>query len=245
MPSTPEKGPEKSARNRRDGRGRSPGSRTTQFGQSGAPRPQEPPPAVPPPEGVPQQLADMRHVAERPSREDCTPGHRTCRKWLRSDLPGFMRAKSQLEAKLVAQRPAARSAPDAAEEHDAGTERALSICESTLAGYAKQQAAEDAELATRPQAAELGRTRQKDLLTALERERQLSEQLAANRTPVEGPHALLVGFLDDYHEGQRAEDAALAARSDPASIIGSLAKALEGSRWREQVLKGRLQNLAQ
>lgn len=245
MPSTPEKRPEKSARRGPDGRGRSPGSRATQFGQAEAPRPQEEPPPTAPPDGVPQQLLDMRHVTERPSREDRTPGQRTCRKWLRTDVSGFMRAKSQLEAKLVVQKPASRSPREVPEERDDGTERAMRAAEESLTGYRAQQAAEDAEVATRPQAAELGRARQKELLAALERERQLSERLAATRPPAEGPEALFLDFLDDYHGEQRTEDAALAARPDPASIVGSLARALEGSKWREQSLQGQLQDLVQ
>jgi hypothetical protein len=58
--------------------------------------------AVPAGDGVPQQLADMRHVYERPAREDRTPGQKTCRKWLKDDLPGFMARKTGLEAKLLA-----------------------------------------------------------------------------------------------------------------------------------------------
>ena len=51
-------------------------------------------------EGIPEQLADMRWVYAHPAREDCTQGHKVCRKWLNADLPGFMARKSGLEAKV-------------------------------------------------------------------------------------------------------------------------------------------------
>jgi hypothetical protein len=52
-------------------------------------------------EGVPQQLADMRWVYTHPMRDDRTQGQKTCRKWLRADLTGFMARKTSLEAKLM------------------------------------------------------------------------------------------------------------------------------------------------
>ena len=51
---------------------------------------------------VPQHLADMRHVYSRPKREDRTREQKHCRDWLEADPRAFMRAKSQLEGKLLA-----------------------------------------------------------------------------------------------------------------------------------------------
>jgi hypothetical protein len=56
-------------------------------------------------EGIAQQLADMRWVYAHPAREDRTPGHKLCRKWLKADLPGFMARKSSLEAKVPIPKP--------------------------------------------------------------------------------------------------------------------------------------------
>ena len=58
--------------------------------------------AEPAGDGAPQQLADMRWVYERPASQDRTQGHKTCRKWLKSDVKGFMAHKSRLEGKLLA-----------------------------------------------------------------------------------------------------------------------------------------------
>jgi hypothetical protein len=56
-------------------------------------------------EGIPQQLADMRWVYAHAAREDRTPGHKLCRKWLKADLADFMPRKSSLEAKVPIPKP--------------------------------------------------------------------------------------------------------------------------------------------
>src|SRR5215510_5006687 len=61
-------------------------------------------------DAVPQQLLDMRHAYGRPASEDRTPGQRACRRWLKTDIKGFMTTKSQLEAKLLAQGPSRKAA---------------------------------------------------------------------------------------------------------------------------------------
>lgn len=53
------------------------------------------------PEGVSQELADMRWVYENPGNLDRTQGQRTCRKWLKDDVRGFMAEKARREAQLV------------------------------------------------------------------------------------------------------------------------------------------------
>ena len=50
-------------------------------------------------QGLAQQLADMRWVYAHPASADRTPGQRTCRRWMRTDLARFMRLKSRLEEK--------------------------------------------------------------------------------------------------------------------------------------------------
>jgi hypothetical protein len=49
--------------------------------------------------GILQQLRDMQHVYSRPASEDRTPGQKTCRRWMKSDLPRFMACKNRLEEK--------------------------------------------------------------------------------------------------------------------------------------------------
>jgi hypothetical protein len=50
--------------------------------------------------GIAQQLRDMQHAYSRPASEDRTPGQKTCRKWMKSDLTKFMACKNRLEEKF-------------------------------------------------------------------------------------------------------------------------------------------------
>jgi hypothetical protein len=82
-------------------RGLAAGSRATQRRGAAAARPaagagDEAPGGK---QGLAQQLADMRWVYAHPASGDRTPGQRTCRRWLRTDLARFMRLKSRLEEK--------------------------------------------------------------------------------------------------------------------------------------------------
>src|SRR5262249_53907680 len=72
--------------------------------------PDAPQPAV----SKPDHLADMRPAYPRPRRRDRRQGQRIRRKWLDQDVPGFMKAKSQLEAKLLA----SQQTPEAAKRSD-------------------------------------------------------------------------------------------------------------------------------
>ena len=82
-------------------RGLAAGSRATQRRGAAAARPaagagDEAPGGK---QGLAQQLADMRWVYAHPASADRTPGQRTCRRWMRTDLARFMRLKSRLEEK--------------------------------------------------------------------------------------------------------------------------------------------------
>lgn len=83
---------ENSPERKPDGRGRSPGSRQTQFGNVER---QERRAAdgdvasVTGPIGF-DLLSSMRHVFRRPASQDKSQEQRECRKWLRSDRKGFM-----------------------------------------------------------------------------------------------------------------------------------------------------------
>jgi hypothetical protein len=110
---------------------------------SGKPKPQPCPGPIADPEakGVPQQLADMRHVYERPKSEDRTQGQKTCRAWLKEDRTGFMRAKTQLE-RACPQKPAAPSAVVQEEEPlvDAAHERLEGVIDELLKEWAEEPA---------------------------------------------------------------------------------------------------------
>src|SRR6516225_1797580 len=92
-------------------RGLAAGSRATQRRGAAAARPAEGAGDEAPggERGLAQQLADMRWVYAHPASADRTPGQRTCRRWMRTDLAGFMRLKSRLEEK--------HAGPGEAEEH--------------------------------------------------------------------------------------------------------------------------------
>jgi hypothetical protein len=64
---------------------------------SGEPAPEFDPGPIQVEEGMPHQLADMRHVYLRPESADTTFGQRACREWLKANISGFMAAKSRLE----------------------------------------------------------------------------------------------------------------------------------------------------
>lgn len=52
-------------------------------------------------DGVPQQLAEMRHVMKHPEGLGESPGLKATRKWFKEDVKGFMGAKTRLEEAVV------------------------------------------------------------------------------------------------------------------------------------------------
>jgi hypothetical protein len=126
---TPMETPEKSAS---AGRGRSPGSRRTQF-QPGHSRHEngEVPSAL---SVESDQLADMRHVYANPANLDTTHAQKTCRKWMNSNLKDFMAVKSRLEdAALQRSGSAATLKPSSdAVEPDETSERVMRLLEDQL-----------------------------------------------------------------------------------------------------------------
>jgi hypothetical protein len=144
---------------------------------------------VPEEEGVPQQLLDMRHVYERPAYHDKTHRQKTCRAWLKDDLKAFMSAKTQLEGKLLSKQEAEAAKrrdgqPDGGKERDGGTQTALAALEKWMDNWHLEQAAEDAKLAARPDAARKSATLQNALTGSLEREAMLRAQVKDVRTTV-------------------------------------------------------------
>jgi hypothetical protein len=145
--------------------------------------------ALPEVEGVPEQLLDMRHVYGRPPAADRTQAQKVCRKWMKDDPKGFMSAKTQLEGKLLSKQEA-EAAKKREEEsaggqkRDGGTETALAACEKWMDNWHLEQAAEDAKLAARPDAARKSATLQNALTGSLEREAMLRAQVQDLRTAV-------------------------------------------------------------
>ena len=82
-------------------RGLAAGSRATQRRGAAAARPAEGAGDDAPggEQGLAQQLADMRWVYTHAASGDRTPGQKTCRRWMKTDLSRFMRLKSRLEEK--------------------------------------------------------------------------------------------------------------------------------------------------
>lgn len=86
-------------------------------------------------------LRDMRHVYSRPESADRTEGQRNCRQWLKDDRKAFMAKLADLEKAQAAMR--AKGGTDGtrgtdarpgveAPIADAGTERAIDLCERLL-----------------------------------------------------------------------------------------------------------------
>src|SRR5262245_11933642 len=76
-------------------RGRSPGSKATQF-QPGHPGRRKPPQSERVAAGF-DRLAAMRHVLSNPASTDATEGEKACRVWLRKSPGQFMEALDRLE----------------------------------------------------------------------------------------------------------------------------------------------------
>jgi hypothetical protein len=125
---TPMETPEKSAS---AGRGRSPGSRRTQFQPGHSRQENGQAPSALPVES--DQLADMRHVFANPATMDTTHAQRVCRKWMTRNLKEFMAAKTKLEeAVLKGGGSAAASDPPSEVVQDVGSERVMRLIEEQL-----------------------------------------------------------------------------------------------------------------
>jgi hypothetical protein len=128
----------------------------------------EVPPAVPVEgEGI---LAALRHVLVNDRAHDRTPEQRLARLLLKDKAKFFDRLVGLEKAELLA-KATARQPTDEVEEDLCSRQ-----IERLLGEFYEQQAREDAELATRPDASKLGATLQNRLKCALERQQQLERQ---------------------------------------------------------------------
>src|SRR5262245_35022981 len=99
METTDGKSMESAMEKKPDGRGRSPGSRRTQFASGHRPHRAtlEGPPQETPTDGVPLLLTVMRWVLDHPKGEDRTEYQKHVRAWLKEDHKGFFSRYAELE----------------------------------------------------------------------------------------------------------------------------------------------------
>jgi hypothetical protein len=137
-------------------------------------------------DGVPQQLLDMRHVYARPASEDKTPGHRTCRAWMKKDPARFMAKKSDLEEAVLARPGPDNPKPGGAtdEEPDQSTEHTLALVRGWLEGQMERAGQKDAAFAARPDAAMLGASLRSRLEESTRREGVLWDEVRRLRQQV-------------------------------------------------------------
>lgn len=147
------------------------GEKPWQFkkGQSGNPGGKPKSGAVKPAE----ILRDMRRVYRQEEKKDRTPGEKLCRRWLKDNPKEFLSHLARYEAEEEAEQ--ARREPEP--EEDERQEKVGALIDRILDDCNKEQAREDAMLAKRPDAAEIGGTLQKRLTEALEREERLRKRV--------------------------------------------------------------------
>ena len=192
----------------------------------------------------------MRRVYEHGEETDETPGQKALRKLLVDKPDEFISRLERLEKQHRARalqrgNPPATEEPPEADKEDEGTRLAIGLCEDFLAKYAAKQAREDAELAARPNAAEAGRGRQEELRAALSRERMLREELATLERDVgeQELDGIMRAFSYKFHDEQANKDDDLACSPNPATIIGSMEKALQNTLQREGLWQKRVEEL--
>jgi len=102
----------------------------------------------------------MRWVYQHAEDLDRTPGHKSCRQWLRDDPKGFLSQMSQLErALIVAQKGSGPKTPDLSPSPqpavmDPATAWVGELYERLLAEWQADEAKQDAKGANQPKAAE-------------------------------------------------------------------------------------------
>jgi hypothetical protein len=140
-------------------------------------------------EGELDLLRAMRWVMKRKESQDRTQLQKECRARLKEDHKGFMSHWADLEKARLARAAKAGNAapkekPPAEPEGDEGTERLLGLIGKLQDDFHVKQAKEDAELAARPDAAQIAATLQDSLQGALEREAMWKRQVEELRERV-------------------------------------------------------------
>jgi hypothetical protein len=201
-----------------------------------------------------QLLKDMREVYKQESAAQAkTAGQRLCWGVRTKDPDKFVDRLGRLEqAHRVGQakaQPKPAAEPEGPVERDAGASRVLELLDQGIAADEERLSEEDAEYAARPGAAALGADRQSELRAALWDERQLWKQVRAlERTQEAAPRSNWMYQIerelsDSLHASLRARDVELAIHPEPGKVVGSLQRAIEGTREREEELRKKLAEL--
>jgi hypothetical protein len=129
--------------------------------------------------GVPQRLWEMRKVSRGPSNQDRGHFQAAMRELFKKDVGKFMALLREEEKEynaILKQRAVEKKVEEGAIV-DHGTDKAVAKVEGLLDKIHKKEAAKNAELARRPDAANIAATLQNRLASAVEREKQLREQV--------------------------------------------------------------------
>jgi hypothetical protein len=160
------------------GRGKSEGSRATQFKPGNELHKRRKNVGARGSGQRPQVLRDMRHVYQSPREKDVSEGQRICRELLENDRDKFIGRLTALEkAYLQSKAKVAQEEAEPEEEKDEGTELALDLIGNLLKQRETERAQEDAEFAKRSDAAQLGATLQQKLRASLDREERLRQRV--------------------------------------------------------------------
>src|SRR5262249_15874735 len=123
-------------------------------------------------------LADLRAVYGQDKSKDKGPTQKALRKFFDKDPSGFLRRLEDAEQRFEAAKADERE--ESVPEPDVGLERVIEVLTGVMQQVDAELAAEDAELAKRPDAAQKGASLQRALNASLEREtrsREREEQL--------------------------------------------------------------------
>jgi hypothetical protein len=251
-PSTPPSN--RSPNNPRAANNLSPGVKEGQGrGPDGKLLPKQSPAAYGEPAGdpsVPPLYRAMKLVLGLPEAADRTQYKRSARRMLEQKPVEFGNKLADYEKALAAasaHRRTPHSESGDSVQRDEGSERVEALLEDLIAKHQDELAKEDAELAARSNAAELGKARQQSLKEALERERLLRVQVAelrrARKNVPDENHRLMEEGFAECHGALRAQDIELAIRPDPANILASLEHALSATRERVEIFQRELDHL--
>jgi hypothetical protein len=193
----------------------------------------------------------MRHVFTQPKEADRTQPQRECRAWLKADRKNFMAKLADLEKAALAKGQSVAAPGGAVAGKDEGSERVGALLDEQIAAHEAEQAEEDAKLAARPGAAALGADRQAELRAALWDERQLWKQVRALERDGEADYQsnwmrqIERDLSESLHASLRTRDLELAVHPEPGKVVGSLQRAVEGTRERTEQLHKKLAWLEQ
>jgi hypothetical protein len=212
-------------------------------------------------------LATMRHVLDRPKEDDVTQRHREFRGWLKDDRKGFMnklvdeeakgrdRKIAELEAKVKQMGgrdtngewgPTRKCrncwfADNELDENgdppiDEGTKRAMAVNSNDR--LEAEIAKEDADIAARPDAAQIGAARRAELCAAIAHERKMHKTLHELRHDATWDRMFAVFYAEQTMQAME-----LADEPNPSEHAARLRRELEGSRERGRILMGMVERM--